>query len=39
MGKRKKTKIEKGILAMLLAPEIIALVAIIVSGLIYLFLS
>lgn len=30
---------EKGFLAMLVAPDILALIAIIVSGIIYLFLN
>ena len=36
---RKKAKIEKGLLAILLAPEIIAIIFIVVSGLIYLLFS
>jgi len=35
---RKKSKIEKGFLAMLLAPEVMLITAMIVSGIIYLFL-
>jgi len=34
---RKKTKFEKGFLALLVAPEIICIVALVVSGIIYLF--
>lgn len=37
--RRKKTKFEKGFLALLVAPDIIALIAIVVSGMIYLFVS
>jgi len=36
---RKKTKFEKGLLALLLAPEVICLSAVIISGAIYLFLN
>ena len=35
---RKKTKSEKGLLALLLAPEIVLFSAMVVSGLKYLFL-
>jgi len=36
---RQKTKFEKGILVLFMAPEIIAITAMIVSGLIYFFLK
>jgi len=36
---REKTKIEKWFLALLMAPEIIAITAMIVSGLIFYFLK
>lgn len=35
---RKKSTFEKGFLAMLLAPEIVLVVAMVASGIIYLFL-
>lgn len=37
--KRIKTKTEKGVLALLMTPEIVLITAMIVSGLIYLFLK
>jgi len=36
---RKKTKFEKGLLALFLAPEIVFIIAVLVSGVIYLFLN
>ncbi len=36
---RKKTKIEKGLLALLVAPDIIFMCLLIASGLIYFFLK
>jgi len=36
---RKKSKFEKGFLAMLMAPEIVLITAMAVSGIIYLFIS
>jgi len=36
---REKSKAEKAAIALFLAPEVIALIAIVVSGLIYLFLN
>ncbi len=35
---REKKKFEKGFLAMLMAPEIVLIIAMVVSGIIYLFL-
>lgn len=36
---RKKTKVEKGILALLVTPDVIAITLMIVAGVIYLFVS
>jgi len=38
-NKRKKSKFEKGFLALLVAPDVLGITAVIVAGIIYLFLK